>query len=287
MLSEFKARSTVYKGKGVYKVKIILRFMTLYQILNKAKFDDVFKDIVSYVPEVVEKKEHFLLAFETLRSIKPCKGICITIQVNDKDYLGKGVHDIWVNASDFNTNIWGCLVTATINRCRIFESDKTREKITDEQIVADLLWHLVALGYPEDSSALIGYIFHNCRWPETTKPERIEEICSYMDSHKVLGIYHDDIRKYIDARNITWIADMTSYSLPKDKAAYDLNCCLDDFMWFNEETKTYVIISASPGYETEVNKIEEFVNNMMRNPTILYGTPKLPGIEVMAVFITD
>ena len=56
MLSEFKDRSTVYKGKGVYKVKIIPRFMTLYQILNKAKFDDVFKDIVSYVPEVVEKK---------------------------------------------------------------------------------------------------------------------------------------------------------------------------------------------------------------------------------------
>ena len=80
---------------------------------------------------------------------------------------------------------------------------------------------------------------------------------------------------------------MTSYSLPKDNAAYDLNCCMDDFMWFNEETKTYVIISSSSGYESEVHKIEEFVNSMMRNPTILYGTPKLPGIEVMAVFITE
>lgn len=261
--------------------------MKLYQIIGKVKFDDVFNDIVSHIPEVADKKDQFSLAFETLRSIKPCKDICITIQVNDKDYLGKGVHDIWVNASDFNTNIWGCLVAATINRCRILESDKTREKITDEQVVVDLLWHLVGLGYPEKSLALNGYIFNNCRWPDTTKETRIEEICSYIDIHGVSGICHDDIRKYTNARNISWIADMTSYSLPKDKAAYDLNCCLDDFMWFNEETKTYVIISASPGYESEVNKIEEFVNNMMRNPTILYGTPKLPGIEVMAVFITE
>ena len=59
--------------------------MKLYQILRKVKFDDVFNDIVSHIPEVTDKKDQFSLAFETLRSIQPCKGICITIQVNDKD----------------------------------------------------------------------------------------------------------------------------------------------------------------------------------------------------------
>lgn len=261
--------------------------MKLYQILRKVKFDDVFNDIVSHIPEVADKKDQFSRAFETLHSIEPRKDGCVEIQVNDKDYLGKGVHDIWVNAPDFNTNMWESLAAAFINRCRIFESIKDHEKITDEQVVADLLWHLVANGYPEESPALTGYIFNNCRWPDTTKSERIEEICSYIDIHKVSGISHEDVRKYQNAKNISWIGDMTSYSLPKDNAAYDLNCCMDDFIWFNEETKTYVIISSSPGYESEVYKIEEFVNSMMRNPTILYGTPKLPGIEVMAVFITE
>lgn len=66
-----------------------------------------------------------------------------------------------------------------------------------------------------------------------------------------------------------------------------MNCFLDDFMWFNNETKTFLIISASEGYVNEVCKIEEFANNMLKNPTISYGKPMLPGIEVMAIFITE
>lgn len=80
---------------------------------------------------------------------------------------------------------------------------------------------------------------------------------------------------------------MTSYTLPREKAAYDLNCFLDDFMWFNDETTTIVMISASVGFEVEVVKIEEFANSMLKNPKVVYGTAQLPGIEVMAVFITE
>lgn len=80
---------------------------------------------------------------------------------------------------------------------------------------------------------------------------------------------------------------MTSYTLPREKVAYDLNCFLDDYMWFNGETKTLIMISASASYEVEVSKIEEFANSMLKNPTVVYGTALMPGIEVMAVFITE
>lgn len=61
---------------------------------------------------------------------------------------------------------------------------------------------------------------------------------------------------------------------------------LDDFMWFNNETKTILIISGSDGYENEASKIEDFSNNMLKNPAIIYGEPLLPEIEIMAIFIS-
>lgn len=263
------------------------QIMTLHHLIHKVRFEDVFSDLLRYVPEVVNIRHRFLLAFDTLRSIKPGQNGGIEIEVNDKDYLGMGVHDIWVNASDFKVNIWESLLAATINRGRIFNRSSVGEKITDEQIAADILWHLVAYGYPDESPALSGYLLNNRRFPESTQAERIEEICSYIDNHHVKGICHDQIRKYLTAKNVSWITDITSYSLPKDKAAYDMNCCLDDFMWFNNETKTILIITASEGYEGEVAKIDEFANSMLKNPTIAYGKPLLPGIEVMAIFITE
>lgn len=66
-----------------------------------------------------------------------------------------------------------------------------------------------------------------------------------------------------------------------------MNCFLDDFMWFNNETKTILIISSSEGYENEVCEIEKFAHNMLKNPTIKYGNPLIHGIEIMAVFITE
>lgn len=263
------------------------QIMTLYQLINKVSFEDVFSDLLRHVPEVENIRHRFLLAFETLRSIKPSKNGCVEIEVNDKDYLGMGVHDIWVNASDCKVNIWEGLLAAPINRGRIFNRSSVVEKITDEQITADILWHLVAYGYPEESTALSGYLLNNRRFPESTQAERREEICSYIDNNHVMGICHEQIRKYLTAKNVSWIADITSYSLPHDKAAYDMTCFLDDFMWFNNETKTILIISASEGYEGEVDKIEEFANDMLKNPTIVYGKPILPGIEVMAIFITE
>lgn len=261
--------------------------MTLYKLIHKVSFEDIFSDLLRHVPEVQNIRSRFSLAFETLRSIKPGKNGCIEIEVNDKDYLGMGVHDIWVNAFDFKANIWESLLAATINRCRIFNRSSVGEKIMDEQIMADILWHLVAYGYPEESPALFGYLLSNRRFPESTKAERFEEICSYIDNHHVTGISHEQIRKYLTAKNVSWIADITSYSLPKDKAAYDMTCFLDDFMWFNNETKTILIISASEGYENEVSKIEEFANSMLKNPTIVHGKPILPGIELVVIFITE
>ena len=261
--------------------------MTLYQLIHKVSFEDVFSVLLRHVPEVKDKRPQFLLAFETLRSIKPSKNGCVEIEVNDKEYLGMGVHDIWVNAFDFKANIWESLLAATINRDRIFNSSSVGEKITDEQITADILWHLVTYGYPEESPALFGYLLNNRRFPESIQAERLEEICRYIDNHHVTGLSHEQIRKYLTAKNVSWIADMTSYSLPQDKAAYDITCFLDDFMWFNNETKTILIISASEGYESEVCKIIEFAHSMLKNPTVVHGKPILPGIEVMAIFITE
>lgn len=261
--------------------------MTLYQLIHKISFEDVFSDILRYVPEVENIRPRFSLAFEILRSIRLGKNGRVEIEVNDKDYLGMGVHDIWFNASDFKANIWESLLAATINRGRIFNRSSVGEKITDEQIAADILWHLVAYGYPDESPALSGYLLNNRRFPESTQAERIEEICSYIDNHYVTEISHEQIRKYLTAKNVSWIADITSYSLPKDKAAYDITCFLDDFMWFNNETKTILIISASEDYESEVCEIKDFAHSMLKNPTVVYGNPLLAGIEIMAIFITE
>lgn len=274
-------------GRLLLSISLNKQIMTLYQLINKVSFEDVFSDLLRHVPEVENIRHRFLLAFETLRSIKPSKNGCVEIEVNDKDYLGMGVHDIWVNASDCKVNIWEGLLAAPINRGRIFNRSSVVEKITDEQITADILWHLVAYGYSEESTALSGYLLNNRRFPESTQAERREEICSYIDNNHVMEICHEQIRKYLTAKNVSWIADMTSYSLPKNKAAYDITCFLDDFMWFNNETKTILIISASEGYESEVCKIKEFAHSMLKNPTIVYGKPILPGIEVMAIFITE
>lgn len=169
----------------------------------------------------------------------------------------------------------------------MFGRPNPESKITDDSIAAELLWQLVAYGFPEKSEALSGYILHNHRYPDSTQYERIKEICSYIELRQVSGISHEDIKKYRHAKNISWISNCTSYTLPREKAAYDLNCFLDDFMWFNDETKTIIMISASAYYEDEVGKIVEFANSMLKNPTVVYGTALLPGIEVMAVFITE
>lgn len=154
-------------------------------------------------------------------------------------------------------------------------------------IVADLLWQLVSFGFPKMSSALSGYLLNSRRFPESTQAERLEEIRSYLDIHQVSEITSEDIRKYSVAENIAWITEMTPYSLPPDKGAYDMICFLDDYMWFNNETKTILIISGSKGYEEEVAKIEDFANSMLKNPTIAYGKTLLLGIEIMAIFITE
>lgn len=262
--------------------------MKLYELLNLVKFDDVFSDILSHVPEVENQRARFLSVFDTLRSITSEKESNIVIDVFEKDYLGEGVHNILINADDTrSSDIWANLLAGHIRREPICNRSDKSSKITHEMIVADLLWQLVAYGFPEDSKMLSGYLLNNRRFPESTQTERIEEICSYLEIHKVSDIIVDEIRKFNKANNITWIANITPYSLPLNKASYDMICFLDDFMWFNNETKTFLIISASEGYEEEVAKIEEFANSMLKNPSVVYGRPKLPGIEVMTIFITE
>ncbi|WP_301198428.1 hypothetical protein [Bacteroides acidifaciens] len=262
--------------------------MKLHELLNQVEFDNVFSDILSHVPEVENQRARFKSAFDILCSVRPAKKSETVIEVLERDYLGEGTHDLWINANCArDSDLWESLLAGQIELCSTLVRLDEKCKITDEMIVADLLWQLVALGFPEKSAILSGYLLNNRRFPESTKAERIEEICSYIDNHHVTGISHEGICKYLTAKNVSWIADITSYSLPKDKAAYDITCFLDDFMWFNNETKTILIISASEGYEEEVAKIEEFANSMLKNPLVVYGRPKLPGIEVLAIFITE
>lgn len=261
--------------------------MTLHHLIHKVRFEDVFSDLLRHVPEVEDKRPQFILAFESLRSFNPCKYTRCVIEAQEKEYLGDGVHDLWINASAIGPNIGESLLAGRIQWAPMFNRHDAVRRITDEMIVADLLWQLVAYGFPKESPILSGFILNNRRWPESTISERIEEICSYIDLHHVSGFSHEEIYQYNDVENVAWVANMTPYSLPRDKASYDMICFLDDFMWFNHETKTILIISASEGYENEVCKIEEFANNMLKNPTIAYGKPMLPGISVMAIFITE
>lgn len=262
--------------------------MTLHELLNQVKFDEVFSDILSHVPEVENQRARFKSAFDILCSVIPAKKTETVIEVIERDYLGEGTHDLWVNATCArDSDLWKSLLAGKIELCSTFVRLDEKCKITDEMIVANLLWQLVACGFSEDSKVLSGYLLNNRRFPESTQAERIEEICSYIDYHHVTEISHEQISKYLTAKNVSWIADITSYSLPKDKAAYDITCFLDDFMWCNNETKTFLIISASEGYENEVCKIEEFANSMLKNPSVVYGRPKLPGIDIMAIFITE
>lgn len=260
--------------------------MTLSQLLHKVSFDDVFSDILLHVPEMENHKARFLLAFDTLLSITPAKNSLTVIEVQDRSYLGEGVQGIWIDAHACGSDIWQNLLGGQIKRSFMFGRPNPDIEISDESIAAELLWLLVAYGFPEKSVALSG-LQHNHRFPDSSQSERIEEIFRYIELHQVSGISHEDIKKYRDAKNISWISNLTSYTLPREKAAYDLNCFLDDFRWFNDETKTIVMISASAGYEDEADKIEEFANKMLKNPTVVYGTALLPGIEVMAVFITE
>lgn len=262
--------------------------MTLYKLLNLVEFDKVFSDILSHVPEVENQRARFKSAFDILCSVIPAKKSETVIEVLERDYLGEGTHDLWINTSvSQDSNLLGNLLAGQIKPYSNLGRIDKKCRITDEMIVADLLWQLVSFGFPEKTEALIGYLFNNRRFPESTQAERIEEICSYIDYHHVTEISHEQIRKYLTVKNVSWIADITSYSLPKDKVAYDITCFLDDFMWFNNETKTILILSASEGYEEEVAKIEKFANCMLKNLTITYGRPLLPGIEVMAIFITE
>lgn len=75
--------------------------MTLYELLNQVDFEDAFSDIVRHIREVENLRPRFSLVFETLRSIRPGKNSCVEIEVNEKDYLGTGVHDIWGQCSGF------------------------------------------------------------------------------------------------------------------------------------------------------------------------------------------
>lgn len=262
--------------------------MELYELLKLVKFDDVFSDILSHVPNVENQRARFKSAFDILCSVIPAKKTKTVIEVLERDYLGEGVHDLWVNATCApDSSLWENVLAGHIRMEQVFNRPDTNRKIANEMIVADLLWQLVAYGFPEDSKVLSGYLLNNRRFSESTQTERIEEIRSYLEIHKVSDIIGDEIRKFDKANNIAWIANITPYSLPLNKASYDIICFLDDFMWFNNETKTTLIISASEGYENEVSEIEKFANSMLKNPTMVHGKPTLPGIEVMTIFITE
>ena len=261
--------------------------MTLRDVINKVDFEKVFNDILLHVPETEDLRAQFMLAFDTLRTLNPCKDARCVITAKELDYLGEGVHDLMIQASAIGPNIGESLLGGRIQWEPLFNSSEAVRKVTDEMIIAGLLWQLVGCGFPKKSAFLSGFILNSRRWPESTISERIEEICSFIDIHQVTGFSHGDIRKYREAKNISWLTHITPYSLPRTKASYLMNCFLDDYMWSNNETKTILIISSSEGYEKEVSKIEKFAHNMLKNPTIKYGKPLIPGIDVTAIFITE
>lgn len=59
--------------------------MKLYELLNHVKFDEVFAEILCYVPEVENQKAWFLLAFDALRSITPARESDVVIEVQRQD----------------------------------------------------------------------------------------------------------------------------------------------------------------------------------------------------------
>ncbi len=114
--------------------------MTLQSLLNQVRFDKVFSDIIRHVPKVETKRDQFLLAFDTLRSIIPTKESDFVIEAYEQDYLGEGVHDIWINAaSTLNVNLWVNLLAGQIKLSPKFNRPDASCKITNKMIIADLL----------------------------------------------------------------------------------------------------------------------------------------------------
>lgn len=169
--------------------------MTLYHLLHNVSFDNVFSNILHHVPAVENKRDLFLKAFDTLRVVTPEKVSKTVIDIREKNYLGDGVQDLWIESSADWSNIWQNLLAGQLKRSFMF--DKPTTDISDESIVSELLWQLVAYGYPEESAALSGYILNNHRSPDSTQKERIEEICSYIDIRQVTGISQEDINQLI------------------------------------------------------------------------------------------
>lgn len=194
--------------------------MILYDIIKKVTFDNVFSDILRHVPEVECKRAQFNSAFESLRTLKPAKDICLKIYTERKEYPGEGVHSLWVDGPFTGSNFDESLLAGNIRWDPLFKSPDAAGKINDEKIIAGL---------------------------------------SYS----------------------------THYSVPRTNAARDIICFRDDNMWFNRETRTLLIVSFSEDYENEVCEIMDFANSMLKNPTIAFGKPILPGIEVSAIFITE
>lgn len=261
--------------------------MTLHNLINKVRFDDVFADMLHHVPEIKNKRDVFRTIYNKLRLSNPGKGDNIVIEPAFISWLGDGVHDIYINANSCDKVVLSDLLAGQINERGVSSSENLYSSISDEQIVADCLWHLVASGYPKDSAALSGYILNNSRRHYLSTVEVFEEIYSYLDLYKVTGYPREEVMTYKHAQNTAIIGDITPYSLPIEKSSYYMICFLDDYMWFNNETKTFFIISASEDYQSEVIVVKDFINSMMKNPTLFYGKPLLPGIDIKAIFITQ
>ncbi|MDE5687582.1 MAG: hypothetical protein K2I18_03030 [Paramuribaculum sp.] len=236
-----------------------------------------------------------------------------TVSVTDLSYIGEGVHSTGINAAYYSDrDLLRTLVARQITRSDIFGRTPDEQILSDVQIVADCLWEFIAFGFVDDIVSDAGaYLEKYCyrrRLNYSLKYERetrhlgrrstdepnrlyrcarIEETCSYIDKYKVTGITGKELWTYKEVKNFKDVDFVTPYTLPQSAAAYQLNCCLDDNMWFNDETKTIVIISASRGYEQQVCEIKDFIHAHLKNPMILYGKNKLRGIVMKAIFITE
>lgn len=287
--------------------------MTLHELFQKLAFDEVFDEIKRYVPEIEPLHEDLLSAYSILKTTPPGEDDDETVSVTDLSYLGKGVHSTGINAAYYSDrDLLRTLVARQIKRSDSCGRTDDGQMLSNVQIAADCLWEFTAFGFADEAVSDAGtflekYCYrkrlnYSLKYERETRHlgrtsvdelnrlyryARIEEICSYIDRYKVSGITDKEIWSYKCVKNIKDVDFVTSYTLPRSAAAYQLNCCLDDNMWFNDETKTIVIISASQGYEQQVSEIEEFIHAHLKNPTILYGRNKLRGIVMKAIFITE
>ena len=222
--------------------------MNLFQLLKNVNFDQVFSEILQFVPDIAFIRDKFMHMCEFLCIIPPDKKETIMVDVFEENYLGEGVINVRLLATEKNISNLSDFGLIKDMVFPLYFSHSSIPPTPITRIIASIIWNLVAMEGMSDIS--LQNEIHDC--------EEVAEM-----------IYR-----------------VTGFNSPLDKAAYKIICILDDYMW-RDEDRTIVYLYSSPGYEQEVEKITEFIMGMIRKPTIVYGTNSLRGIAMKAYFLKN